>query len=83
MTKKKAEQKHTRTGWNYSKVNRVIESIHDILIANELTFVEEMVILEWFKCELIYNLGKRASDDYFKTVIDKFEHRTAPSGLYG
>lgn len=68
----KKKTMHSKSGWRFALVNNILEEIHDLFEKNALTFVEEMVILEWFKCEMIYNLGKTASKDYFDEAITKY-----------
>jgi len=79
---KKKQQHHTADGWDYKKVNKIIEKIHAMFIAEQLTFVEEAVILNWFQCELQYNMGKVASKDYFEDLRTAFEKPIAKGGPY-
>ena len=55
---------HSKTGWRYERVNKIIEGIHEIFDKEKVTFVEEYVILGWFHTEMIYNMSKWGAKDF-------------------
>ena len=60
---------HTKSGWNYNKVSRIVEQIHDIFNKEKVTFVEELCVLSWFHAEIIYNLGKFGAKDVIQETL--------------
>lgn len=58
MTKRKGyDTKHSPDGWNFEKVNLLINNINNTLRKAEVTFAEEQYVLSWFQANLIYEMG--------------------------
>ena len=70
--KEKPPQKHSREGWNFRKVNTIINQVDDIFKKANLTFVEEQVVISWFQANLSYQMGLVSAKDY--TTSDQFFH---------
>lgn len=76
--KKSVEEFHTSSGWKYEKVNHMINKMNDIFIKENVTFVEELVVLSWFNAQLIYNMGKHGTKDFLEESFPK-QPQTKPS----
>ena len=75
----KREKKHSREGWDYKKVASIIENINELFKKAKITFVEEKVVLNWFECNLIYEMGILSAKTFtqsenFKEVLDQLNN---------
>jgi len=70
--KPKPDIKHSPDGWNFEKVNLLINDINETLRKAEVTFSEEQYILSWFQSNLIYEMGILSSKTFTqsKNFID-------------
>lgn len=70
------KERHTPEGWRFGVVNAVIEHVDYLVNKFKLTFVEEQVILSWFQCQLMYNMGKISTADTLDILFPEKEDVT-------
>lgn len=71
VKKKQIEALHTAAGWNFEKVNRIINDVSDIFLKEKVTFIEELVVLSWFNAQTIHNIGKYGAKDFIEEIFLK------------
>ena len=83
----KRVNRHSKDGWDYTKVANIIDDINTVLKKAKITFVEEKVVLNWFECNLMYEMGLVSaktftSSENFKDILAELNNTIVKHDQY-
>jgi len=78
----KKQPLHTSSGWNYKKVNKILEDISERIKKEDLSFHETQAILSWLQCDLVYKMAQLGTKNFIDTIAKNQAEQQAKKSNY-